>query len=251
VLISDKALDLIVMEEVESRAAYAKTYCHTEWPGGGSGVTIGIGYDVGQDNVAGLRQIWAGEIPDGMVKALERACGITGLRAKDLSAELFDQITIPWDTALRVFTEKDLPRYERDVQKLPNWDMLSRDSYGALVSLVYNRGASFDHKRDPNDPNDRYREMREIKAHMASLAFENVPDEFRRMKRLWIGHGLDGLLARRDKEAALFEAGIGGTPIHKLTPLPPAVPGPQAETLSLWRVLADLVGYLFAGKGRK
>ena len=44
---SQAAIDLIVREEVGSQARYKHKYQHPEWPGGASGVTIGVGYDCG------------------------------------------------------------------------------------------------------------------------------------------------------------------------------------------------------------
>jgi GH24 family phage-related lysozyme (muramidase) len=146
--------------------------------------------------------------PD-MVKALERAVGVTGKRAKALAAELRGQVEVPRDKALAVFRDRDLPHYEEMTRAaLPNVEELSADSFGALVSLVYNRGASFSRAKDPNDRLDRFREMRAIKAYMALGRFAEIPDEIISMKRLWRGQGLDGLLDRRDQEAALFRDGL-------------------------------------------
>ena len=86
-----------------------------------------------------------------------------------------------------------------DAPHFPGWD-----SFGALVSLAYNRGASF------SAPGDRYREMRAIHDHMASGRFDKVPDEFRSMKRLW--PNMAGLRNRRDHEADLFAKGLAATP---------------------------------------
>jgi GH24 family phage-related lysozyme (muramidase) len=71
---------------------------------------------------------------------------------------------------------------------------------GALVSLVIARGPTFD-SRD-----DRSKEMREIKASIATKRFAEVPDEIRRMKRLY--SDLPVLAKRRAAEADLFEKGI-------------------------------------------
>ena len=44
---SCKSLDALVRFEIGSRAQYEKLYAQPTWPGGESGVTIGIGYDLG------------------------------------------------------------------------------------------------------------------------------------------------------------------------------------------------------------
>jgi GH24 family phage-related lysozyme (muramidase) len=83
---------------------------------------------------------------------------------------------------------------------LPNTGKLSADSLGALVSLAYNRGASFDSE------GTRYQEMRAIKADMAAKKYQDVPKQIRNMKRLW--PNVKGLRVRRDLEAQLFQDGL-------------------------------------------
>jgi hypothetical protein len=76
--ISDKAFNMIVMFEVSSQAAYQAKYQHPIWPGGASGVTIGIGYDVGYVSQQLLGQDWQGAIPDAVIQALRPAIGVRG-----------------------------------------------------------------------------------------------------------------------------------------------------------------------------
>jgi hypothetical protein len=45
--VSQKAIDLIVFYEVNDEPTYTRRYTAPTWPGGASGVTIGIGYDIG------------------------------------------------------------------------------------------------------------------------------------------------------------------------------------------------------------
>jgi hypothetical protein len=207
--ISQAAFDLIVEEEVSSKATYEKRYRHPEWPGGASGITIGIGYDVGYATKAKLHADFDGRIAPEMVTTLERCCGVTGTTARDLLS-IVRFIDVPWDKAEEVFSGHDLPQWASRVRAiLPNTDKLSPDSFGALVSLAYNRGASF------NNQGDRYREMRAIKEHMTSKDFYKIPDDFRSMKRLWN----NGLVGRREREAILFERGLSGKP----APLPPRI----------------------------
>ena len=91
---------------------------------------------------------------------------------------------------------------------------------------MYNRGAAF------SSLGDRYAEMRAIKVHMVNNNPENIPAEFRSMKRLWVGKGLDGLLARRDREAKLFERG--------LTPAA-SKPLPSPSTKPWWQILLEAI----------
>ena len=211
-LISRRAFDLIVAEEVSSKATYEKKYTRPEWPGVQSGVTIGIGYDVGYATKAQLHADWDGVIPAAMVIALERACGVRGSSAKGLTRELRSSVDVPWDSAITVFERVLVPRWEAKLRgALPKTGKLSADCFGALVSLAYNRGPSF------GNSGDRYREMRAIKEHMAAENFGKIPGELIAMRRLW--PGVKGLLLRREREAAMFRDGLGS----------PAIVAPPAE----------------------
>ena len=89
------------------------------------------------------------------------------------------------------------------VASLANTDALHPDCLGALVSLVYNRGASFERE------GERYREMRAIRAAMGAQAFSQIPAQIRGMKRIWADEAHSaGLLKRRELEALLFEHGL-------------------------------------------
>jgi hypothetical protein len=198
---SQAAINLIVMEEVSSKAAYEARYQHPEWPGGASGVTIGIGYDLGYSTSGTILADWGDKLPGPMVKCLQDVAGIHGSPAKSYAHALVGVVTVPWDAAMAVFIGRDMPKWEGIVSRaLPNTERLAPDSFGALNSLAYNRGASF------SNAGDRYREMRAIHAHMASGQFAEIPGEFRSMKRLW--PNVKGLRDRRDHEAALFEKGL-------------------------------------------
>ena len=59
---SKRAIDLIVATEVTSQAYYEKKLRKPEWPGGASGVTIAVGYDLGYANEDKIRRDWTGKI---------------------------------------------------------------------------------------------------------------------------------------------------------------------------------------------
>jgi hypothetical protein len=199
---SQAAIDLIVAEEVSSQAVYTTKYQHPEWPGGASGVTIGIGYDCGYSTANTILGDWGDKLPAPMVKCLQDVAGIHGSPASSYAHMLRGVVTVPWAAAMAVFIGRDMPKWEGIVSRaLPNTDKLSPDSFGALVSLCYNRGAG-----GFADGSDRDREMRVIKAHMAAGEFDKIPAEFRSMKRIW--PNVSGLQHRRDHEAALFEKGL-------------------------------------------
>lgn len=236
-MISDRAFNLIVVEEVSSQAVYTKKYRRPEWPGASSGATVGIGYDLGQTARETIRKDWEGRVSASMLDAMMGASGYTGQAGKIATGSIKSLVDIPWETAIAVHRECVLPRWETTTRKhLPNCDKLSGDSFGALVSLTFNRGPSF------SNAGERYREMRAIKDHMAAQRFGSIPAEFRSMKRLW--PDLPGLQKRRDREAEMFRDGLA------LQPMPPNVPTPkpiptQPAASGLFAALINLLKAIF------
>lgn len=228
--ISDSAFNFIVAEEVGDQADYERRYRRPTWPGLSSGATVGIGYDLGQTAAATITADWQGRVSPAVLAAMTSAAGATGPAGDAAADRIRAAVDIPWETALAVHGDCVVPRWEAKVAAaLPNTDRLSPDCFGALVSLTFNRGASF--AKD----GDRYREMRAIKAHMAVANFAAIPAEILAMKRLWAGQGVDGLLLRRDREAALFEAGLAVASAATSTPETPPIggiftPSPAGQT---------------------
>lgn len=228
--VSQAAFDLIVAEEVSSQAAYTARYQRPERPGGASGITIGIGYDCGYSDAAKIRADWGGRIPAAMVEALVGVAGVTGDTAQARLAGIRPLVSVPWAAAIDVFANVDIPRWASTVRRaLSNTEKLSPDCFGTLVSIAYNRGASF------SKDGDRYAEMRSIKAHMAVGQFAKIPDDIRSMKRLWATPSVRGVAMRREHEAALFQRGLAAPAALPATvilpatpkPLPPDVPKPE------------------------
>ena len=109
-----------------------------EWPGFSSGVTLGYGVDIGADPEA--LDAWRPFLSADAFTRLEKAKGVTGEAAKPLAAALSD-IAIREADALAVLTTVTMPRYmAATLQAFPGADALPDDSFGALVSLVFNRG---------------------------------------------------------------------------------------------------------------
>jgi GH24 family phage-related lysozyme (muramidase) len=198
--ISDTSKQLITAFEVSSEAIYKQKYQRPTWPGGMSGVTIGIGYDIGYVKAGELRSDWSGVLEESQIESLTVACGRTNISAKELISEL-SSVSVSWENATQEF-QQELKKYVALTQKgLPNFTALSEGCRGSLVSLVYNRGPAFD------APGNRYAEMRNIHQHMLLKHFDKIPGEIRAMERLW--PDVKGLIKRREAEANLFEAGLG------------------------------------------
>lgn len=135
------AVALVVRWEVGSKARYTKLYQGVICPGGGSGPTIGIGYDLGTQTAASIRAAW-GWHPQ--VDLLVTASGKTGPSACNEWRKSHLGIRVTYDDALRVFTEHDWPAYLRMAERAyrNGWASLSPKHQGGLGSNGYNRGFS-------------------------------------------------------------------------------------------------------------
>lgn len=213
---SERSTDFLITEEVTSQAYYERHYQHPEWPGGASGITIAVGYDLGYATAAKIRLDWSHLVSADMLEVMVSCAGITGEHARLLLPRVKASIVIPWAAAIEVFKTRDVPAWSATVARdLPNTDQLSGTCFGVLVGLAYNRGAGgFD------AAGDRYTEMRAIKADMAERAFSAVPSSLRSMVRLW--PTVAGLRARREAEAKLWESGMAEA--ANVAPAAPATP---------------------------
>jgi len=201
--ISQEATDYIVKFEVTSKEYYEKYYTKPEWPGYNSGITIAIGYDLGQTSRSEIQNDWQGIISQDRIDVLLRYSGYKAHQARaKLKAARRDIGEISWEEAYQVFEQHTIPRWEEWTRKgLPNTDLIHPDCFGALVSICYNRGPNWNR----GEGKDRYYEMRAIRDHMVNKNFSRIPEEIRDMKRLWNN---DGLQKRREEEAQLFERGL-------------------------------------------
>lgn len=195
--ISPQARDLIVEFETGGQAYYNARLQHPEWPGGASGVTVGIGYDCGYNSRSGILTDWQA-LPEGSRNALASTAGIKGISAKPRASAL-KWIIVPWVTAQDLFVLGTMPRFgQMTASAFPGILSTHGHVQGAMLSIVFNRGASM--------AGDGRREMRAIRSCVAAGTLQPIPVQIRSMKRLWIGKGLPGLLRRRDAEAALIES---------------------------------------------
>lgn len=194
--ISPEGKALIVEFETGGKSYYQRSLSKPTWPGGASGVTVGIGYDVGYNSRAQVLADWK-ELPESHRNALASAAGVKGVAAKSRASAL-KWIVVPWDKAEAVFVSNTMPRFGNYTSTaFPGIVGKHGHVQGALLSIVFNRGASM-------SGSSRV-EMRDIRGHVAAGNVKAIPGQIRAMKRLWYGKGLDGLLRRRDAEARLVE----------------------------------------------
>lgn len=201
--VSPEALNFIVTFEVSSRKRYERKYKSPVWPGGHSGVTLGFGYDLAHQTFEEIAEDWAALGPDA-ITLLQAAQGLRGddARAHFRRAPTLKDLLVTWEQAMAVYRRASLPKYARmTAAAFPSSHDLHGHAFGALVSLVFNRGAGM--------RGDRRREMRAIQALCRERRYGEIPAQLRAMSRIWRGtRNAKGLIRRREAEAALFERGL-------------------------------------------
>jgi len=198
--LSNRGVDKIIGYEVGSEQYYNAQLTRPIWPGASSGVTIGVGYDLGCVSKDQFFQDWVGLLSS---SDKQRLSDVVGLKKKSAKRKVrrLHRIRIPFDAAKKVFVSCSLPNYGKLALKAyPKLDQLEPDAQTALVSLVYNRGASLQGARRS--------EMAAIKPLVLEKNYKEIANQIIQMKRLWEGRGLAGLLSRRDDEAELVRESV-------------------------------------------
>jgi hypothetical protein len=196
---SPKTLDLLLQYEVGGGKLYYEKYLSKfTWPGGASGPTIAIGVDCAHYSESELIEIFS-FLPKDQLKQIQGASGKSGEKGKEYTKNLrASGIVVNWDKAVDIFQKLTWPKFTKLAEKtFPGLSELHHDAYGAIISLVFNRGTSL--------KGDSRKEMANIKKLILKKDYKQIAKEFRSMKRIWVGKGLDGLLERREAEAKLIE----------------------------------------------
>ncbi len=172
---------------------YDRFLIHPEWPGLSSGITIGIGEDIGYVSKDTFLSDWR-DLSE--KNRLVPVVGMTGQRAKAHLYEVRD-IIVKWELAEKVFNDVTIARYYALTKRtFPEFESLAPTAQAALISLVFNRGSSL---AGPGRI-----EMREISRLTPSRNYREIAVQLRKMKRLW--PDTRGLRERRDAEANLIES---------------------------------------------
>lgn len=197
-LLNEASVHLLVQGEVGSQSRYERSFTSPVWPGGQSGVTIGVGYDLGQQRPEVISIDWAKH--DDVTRLVEQS-GVSGAAAK-VQVTLLADIRTLWPLAYEVFEVATVPRYYRTTQHAfgKGFLTLPANAQGALVALVYNRGGSM--------AGERRREMRAIRDECIPASdVRCIAREIRAMVRIWIGTDIErGMRVRREAEAKLAES---------------------------------------------
>jgi hypothetical protein len=197
--LNDTSYQFILKWEVGGGEPYYDRFCaHPTWPQGASGVTIGVGYDLGYTSVGDFQSQWAARLDPGIASRLAPVLGLKGASAQSSVASVGD-IVIPWAIAEAVYREVTVPNTcALTVRAFPGVDQLASNAQGALVSLVFNRGTKM--------TGPTRTEMATVRTLVPQKDYEGIAEQLESMKRLW--PETPGLQNRRDAEAALVRSAI-------------------------------------------
>lgn len=200
---SENTLKLLLDYEVGGGQAYyeKKGLNFFTWPGGYSGPTIGIGIDCAYYKKQELADMFK-FLQEDEIKLIQGAVGCFGEKGKLYTKTLrMAGIAVSWDRALELFEEYTWPKYATAMEKIyPGVENLCEDAYGALASLIFNRGTSLS--------GASRKEMLTIRELIKKMDYRGISKQLKLMERLWVGKGLDGLIERRRAEAKLIQSCI-------------------------------------------
>lgn len=200
-MISRKAVELIIKFEIGSISYYNRILQRPNWPRGNSGITIGIGADLGYTTEKQFLLDWSGKLNLNFINALRPVVGLKGEQARAMLKGEVLNVKVPYVVAYEVFVKSSLPRYYAMTKAIyPELDSLNEDTRGALVSMVYNRGNKIE--------GETRKEMKAIVDLVAKADYEGIAEEIEKSKRLWENLKLEGLVTRREAEADLIRGSI-------------------------------------------
>lgn len=196
-ILSKKAIvDLIIQPEVSSEEYYKARLQAPIWPGGHSGITIGLGYDLGHQTPLQIQKDLGGIFLPNEIESLFKYAGKKG-QVCETYVPMLRNFKVSWEKACKLFYATSLRRYAKMAADIyPELETLHPYEQTAIVGLVYNRGTAL--------AGDRRREMKALVQAIKDDNDKLMASLIRQMKRLWPSKQT-GLLIRREEEAEYIE----------------------------------------------
>ncbi len=192
-------------------SAKTQSAIRPHWPKGASGLTIGMGYDLKYHTVDQLRKDWGSTLSPEQIERLEAYAVTISPKGKRVPPKkkpnkaaivATKDIEVRYKDAVKVFEETIQPRWEQSAYKVfPGLETMDPYTQAAVVSVVYNRGASMGKKKSL-----RRKHFMEIKEAVVQKDTKAIAAAIRKMK---VEHtnpaNKKGLHRRREAEADLIE----------------------------------------------
>ena len=197
IIASKKSIDLLIFSEISSETYYNKFLIHPVVPAGDSGITIGAGYDCGQMTKDLIISDWHEYLSIENLKLLITTAGLKGEKAKAILPSV-KKISVSFEDGCKVFYKRSLPKYAKMTFNLyPGLDKLAPDAIGALISMIYNRGAA--------TTGTNREEIKSIIHLVPPKDYAGIAALVLHSKRIWENKkGMEGILTRRTTEANLI-----------------------------------------------
>jgi len=199
----------IALEETGGLAYYQKVTRFPHYPGGDSGITIGVGYDLRFHSADEFYSDWSDYLATTTIQELSKDIGKQGSAAR-AEALKTQGIEVPFYAAWQVFVRKTLPGfYKKTLVAYPSIGALPGLCASVLVSLVYNRGPALSGKNREEmanirrilDKAEQARQQGKSTTELNQLLLP-VADELLEMKKYW--PVTSGLVKRRQLEANIW-----------------------------------------------
>ncbi|MCT6698642.1 peptidoglycan-binding protein [Rheinheimera sp. 4Y26] len=203
----------IALEETGGLAYYQRVTRFPHYPGGESGITLGVGYDLRFHSVDEFYNDWSDYLAKTTLQELSNDIGKQGSpqRAEALKNQ---GIEVPFYAAWQVFVRKTLPGfYKKTLVAYPSLGALPGLCASVLVSLVYNRGPALSGKNREEmanirrilDQAEQARQQGKSATELNQLLLP-VADELLEMKKYW--PVTSGVVKRRQLEANLWRESL-------------------------------------------
>jgi hypothetical protein len=197
--ISQASQDMILYYETGGQAYYSARLKRPSVPPGASGITIGIGYDLGYNSREQISADWGSFLPAAQVARLQTVAGLKQAGAKAALVRVKD-ITVPWETAVAVYRLRTVPRFAAMTQQAyPGLTTMHPHVQGVILSTTFNRGAAF-------SPYARRKELVWTRSDVLAGTPTNLPSYQLQMRRLW--PTIPGLQKRYAAHAGLIQSSI-------------------------------------------
>jgi len=188
----------IIYFESGGEKYYNKFLKNMTWPKGASGITMGIGADLGHMSEKEFDTYFSKYFTEDENNKLKSTIGLKGDSAKNALSKV-KNIELSWENASEAFVDWTLPKFWNLTNALwPKMNELCEKAQIGLVSIVFNRGAS--------TKGSSRTEMLNIKPLVLKKDYKGIAREIRSMKRIWEGKNMDGLIKRREEEAKMVES---------------------------------------------